>query len=117
VHVGVAVRSQSGTADNLLAVFRLPAGCGWVLVTPLADQGAPLDGLALAAHVQRAGLDRRSDRFRSFGYAGFLTGPPTIGLLAEATTTSLRAALLLVCALCLLAALLSRRLTGRPTPR
>jgi hypothetical protein len=46
----------------------------------------------------------------TLGYAGFLTGPPTIGLLAEAT--SLRAALLPVCALCLLAALLTRHLAG-----
>jgi hypothetical protein len=41
----------------------------------------------------------------TFGNTGFLTCPPTIGLLAEAT--SLRAALLPVGALCLLAALLT----------
>jgi MFS family permease len=46
----------------------------------------------------------------TLGYAGFLTGPPTIGLLAQ--ITNLRAALLLVCALCLLAALLTRHLAS-----
>lgn len=39
------------------------------------------------------------------GYAGFLTGPPVIGLLAG--TTGLRGALVLVCVLCLVAAALA----------
>lgn len=48
----------------------------------------------------------------SAGYAGFLVGPPTIGLLAE--LLELRAALLLPAALCAGALLLAGTLAGRP---
>lgn len=43
----------------------------------------------------------------TLGYMGFLLGPPAIGLAAEAT--GLRAALLIACAACAIAAVLSRR--------
>jgi len=48
------------------------------------------------------------------GYAGFLTGPPVIGALADAG--SLRSALLLVPSLCLVAAALSGHVRD-PRPR
>ena len=47
------------------------------------------------------------------GYVGFLVGPPSIGILAQAA--GLRAALLLIVALSLLAAALSPRVGGAPT--
>lgn len=48
----------------------------------------------------------------TIGYAGFLTGPPVIGLLADATG-GLRLALTLVCALCVVAALLATHVDER----
>ncbi|WP_026402683.1 hypothetical protein [Actinomadura rifamycini] len=46
----------------------------------------------------------------TMGYAGFLAGPPLLGLVAAAA--SLRLALLLVAVLCAVAALLSQRPSG-----
>lgn len=76
-------------------------GLGLSTVFPLslrssAWQGQP-PGPALAA-------------VSTVGYAGFLAGPPLIGLLAGAT--GLRAALVVVCILCLLAATLAHHVTG-----
>jgi hypothetical protein len=42
------------------------------------------------------------------GYTGFLAGPPLIGLVAEAV--GLRSALVIVCALCVVAAALASQL-------
>jgi MFS family permease len=47
------------------------------------------------------------------GYSGFMVGPPAIGFVAEAT--SLRVALALPIALCLIAAAMAPALTGRGT--
>jgi predicted MFS family arabinose efflux permease len=71
-------------------------GLGLSAVFPLALRASGLEGPSSAP-----GLAAVS----TVGYAGFLSGPPLIGLLAEGT--SLRAALLLVCALCLVAAALA----------
>jgi MFS family permease len=49
------------------------------------------------------------------GYGGFLLGPPLIGILADGV--GLRAALAVVCALCLLAAALAGHLREQPTPQ
>lgn len=93
------------TSPGLAAAGFAAMGLGLSAVFPLTlqatgAQAAP--GPALAA-------------VSTLGYAGFLTGPPAIGLLAEAT--SLRAALLPVSALCLLAALLTSHLTSPQIPR
>jgi hypothetical protein len=48
------------------------------------------------------------------GYAGFLTGPPVIGALADAST--LRAALTIVPTLCLVAAVFSGHVDDRRHP-
>jgi MFS family permease len=93
------------TSPGLAAAGLAAMGLGLSALFPLTLQatgGQAAAGPALAA-------------VSTLGYAGFFTGPPTIGLLAQAT--SLRAALLLVCALCVLAALLTRHLAGSPTPR
>jgi predicted MFS family arabinose efflux permease len=71
-------------------------GLGLSAVFPLALRASGLEGPSSGT-----GLAAVS----TVGYAGFLSGPPLIGLLAEGT--SLRAALLLVCALCLVAAALA----------
>jgi hypothetical protein len=42
------------------------------------------------------------------GYTGFLAGPPVIGLIAE--LVGLRSALLIVCGLCVIAAVLASEL-------
>jgi MFS family permease len=81
-------------------------GLGLSGVFPLALRASGLEGPSAAP-----GLAAVS----TVGYAGFLLGPPVIGLLAEAT--SLRAALLLVCTLCVLAAALAghvREAAARP---
>jgi MFS family permease len=71
-------------------------GLGLSAVFPLALRASGLEGPSAAT-----GLAAVS----TVGYAGSFLGPPLIGLLAEAT--SLRAALPLVCALCLIAATLA----------
>ncbi|MGH2960727.1 MAG: MFS transporter, partial [Solirubrobacterales bacterium] len=75
---------------------------------------------AFALALRASGLDGPSTgptlaAVSTVGYLGFLAGPPVIGLLAEAT--GLRAALLLVCVLCLIAAALAghvREAAARP---
>jgi MFS family permease len=106
------VLATAGLATTLATTSPGPAAAGLALtglglsaLFPLTLQATgrqPAPGPALAA-------------VSTLGYAGFLVGPPSIGLLAEAT--SLRGALLLVCALCLLAALLTRDLASPPMPR
>jgi predicted MFS family arabinose efflux permease len=101
--IGLAIAVASPAAAVL--GFAL-MGLGLSAVFPLALRAAGLDedvpGPALAA-------------VSTMGYAGFLTGPPLIGALASAG--SLRSALLLVPALCLVAAALSTHVSDpRPQP-
>jgi hypothetical protein len=103
----VAAGSAASAALGLALALAVPTPAGALLgfatmglglsaVFPLALRASGLEGPSAAP-----GLAAVS----TVGYAGFLLGPPVIGLLAEAT--SLRAALLLVCALCLIAATLA----------
>ena len=77
-------------------------GAGLSAVFPLALRAAGGVGSADLAAVS------------TVGYAGFLVGPPVIGLLAEGS--SLRAALALACALLLLARLLTPAVGLRSAP-
>jgi hypothetical protein len=101
---GVGLALALATPAAAVAGFAL-MGLGLSAVFPLALRSAGLDedvpGPALAA-------------VSTVGYAGFLTGPPLIGALADAG--SLRSALLLVPALCLVAAALSGQVRD-PRPR
>jgi MFS family permease len=102
-----ALLAAAGLATALAATGPALAAAG------LAVMGLGLSALfplTLQATGRQAAPGPALAAVSTLGYAGFLTGPPTIGLLAEAT--SLRAALLPVCALCLLAALLARHLAG-----
>jgi MFS family permease len=83
------------TSPGLAAAGLAAMGLGLSALFPLTLQAT---GRQAAAGPALAAVS-------TLGYAGFLTGPPTIGVLAQAS--SLRAALLLVCALCVLAALLT----------
>jgi predicted MFS family arabinose efflux permease len=99
--LALAVPTPAGALLGFAAM-----GLGLSAVFPLALRASGLEGPSAAP-----GLAAVS----TVGYAGFLLGPPLIGLLAEAT--SLRAALLLVCALCLVAAALTghvREAAARP---
>lgn len=71
----------------------------------------PLTLRAAARNPATAGPDLAA--VSTFGYLGLFLGPPTIGLLAE--LTSLRAALLLVCAACVMAAALASRISAGST--
>jgi biotin transporter BioY len=73
-------------------------GAGLSVVLPLSLRAAGM-------HGEGAGPDLAA--VSTFGYVGFLAGPPLIGWLADAS--SLRTALALVCGLCLVAAASSRR--------
>jgi hypothetical protein len=73
-------------------------GVGLSVVFPLALRAAGLQGEGSGAALAAVS---------TLGYVGFLAGPPLIGSLAE--VSSLRAALSLVCGLCLVAALAVRR--------
>jgi MFS family permease len=97
----------AGLGVGLALAFPAPApaiagfavmGLGLSVVFPLALRAAGLYG-------EGTGPDLAA--VSTVGYAGFLVGPPVIGALADAS--SLRAALSLVCALCLVAALVGRR--------
>jgi len=100
-----------------LAAAVLAAGPG-VAVAGYALMGAGLATLfPLALRAAASGPDQASGpalaAVSSAGYVGFLAGPPVVGLLAEGL--SLRAALAVVAALCLLAAVLAGRLgSGAP---
>jgi MFS family permease len=74
-------------------------GLGLAAVFPLAMRSAGFHG-----ETPAPGLAAVS----TAGYTGFLVGPPLIGLVAE--LTGLRSALLIVCALCLVAAALASAL-------
>jgi len=100
---GLALALGLATPAGGVAGFAL-MGIGLSALFPLSLRAAGQDpersGPALAA-------------VSTVGYAGFLTGPPAIGLLAEAT--DLRTALAPVCLLLLLAAALATHLR-RPVP-
>ncbi len=71
----------------------------------------PLTLRAAARHPETAGPDLAA--VSTLGYLGLLSGPPVIGVLAE--LTGLRAALLLVCAACLVAGALATRIGADST--
>jgi predicted MFS family arabinose efflux permease len=73
-------------------------GAGLSVVFPLTLRAAGIHGDGAAPALAAVS---------TVGYAGFLAGPPLIGVLAE--VSSLRAALTLVCGLCLVAAVAARR--------
>ena len=99
--LGLGLALASGTTAGGIAGFAV-MGLGIAALFPLtllATGGDPEQaGPALAA-------------VSTVGYAGFLAGPPTIGLLAEGI--GLRAALVPVCFLCLVAAALAPHLGSR----
>jgi predicted MFS family arabinose efflux permease len=112
--VAVRLRAPAATASALAG-----AGLGLALVvaTPAgALAGFALMGLGLsivfpvvlrASEASTGAVGPALAAVSSFGYVGFLLGPPAIGLLAQ--VTDLRAALALPCAGCLLAGALARR--------
>jgi cyanate permease len=91
-------------------------GLGLALVSALptiAITGFALMGLGLSAvfpltlrasSTHEAAPGPALAAVSTLGYAGFLTGPPVIGLVADATN-GLRLALTLVCAVCVITAL------------
>jgi MFS family permease len=112
-----------GMAGAVLAALGL--GLGLAIALPaVAILGFALMGLGLAAVFPltlRASGHAGSPpalgvaAISTVGYGGFLLGPPLIGILAGGT--GLRAALGVVCALCLLAAALAGHLRERSAPR
>jgi MFS family permease len=119
---GVAARLGSASTAGGGAVVAA-AGIGLAIGVPepgAAIAGYALMGLGLSAvfplALRAAGLagDRPGPALAAVstvGYGGFLLGPPAIGALAQAS--SLRAALLLVPALCVVAAAFSSHVTDR----
>jgi len=111
----------AGRAGTLVAAVGL--GAGLVIATPAgAIAGFTVMGLGLAAvfplALRAAGHDPAVAgptvaAVSTLGYAGFLTGPPTIGMLAE--LLGLAGALGCVCALLVLAAALAGQLATRPS--
>jgi MFS family permease len=109
------------TARGGATFAALGLGLGLALATPpTAILGFALMGLGLAAVFPlalRAAGERAAApgpelaAVSTLGYAGFLTGPPAIGLLADAV--GLRLALAPVCVLCLAAAALASRVRPR----
>ena len=113
-----------GKAGAILAAMGL--GFAVAIAVPLAALvGFALMGLGLSAlfplALRAAGGSEASPgpaiaAVSTVGYGGFLVGPPLIGILADGT--GVRVALLLVCALCLVAAILSGSLGETPpSPR
>jgi MFS family permease len=110
IGAGVAVRGGALVAAlglGLALAFPEPVvaiagftvmGAGLSVVFPLALRAAGMHGDAGGPSLAAVS---------TVGYVGFLAGPPLIGSLADAS--SLRAALALVCGLCLAAAVSARR--------
>jgi MFS family permease len=110
IGAGVAVRGGALVAAlglGLALAFPEPVvavagfavmGAGLSVVFPLALRGAGMHGDAGGPSLAAVS---------TVGYVGFLAGPPLIGSLADAS--SLRAALVLVCGLCVVAAVSARR--------
>jgi MFS family permease len=101
---GLGAALAVGTTAAAIAGFAV-MGVGVAALFPLALRAAGYDpdlaGPAVAA-------------VSTLGYAGFLTGPPTIGLLAEAV--GLPGALTFVCALLVVVAALASHLAVRAEP-
>ncbi|HYZ28268.1 MAG TPA: MFS transporter [Thermoleophilaceae bacterium] len=100
---GLALGLATATAVGGLAGFAL-MGAGLAAVFPLTLRASGFidpPGPALAA-------------VSTIGYGGFLLGPPLIGMIAAGI--GLRAALALVCALCLLAATMARHVRDARQP-
>jgi MFS family permease len=95
--LGMGVALAYPAPGAAIAGFAL-MGAGLSVVFPLALRSAGM-------HAPGAGAGLAA--VSTVGYVGFLAGPPLIGLLAD--LSSLRAALSLVCGLCLVAALATRR--------
>jgi predicted MFS family arabinose efflux permease len=95
---GLGLALGTATVGWSVAGFAV-MGLGLSAVFPLALRSAGFHGDAPAP-----GLAAVS----TVGYAGFLLGPPLIGLAAE--LASLRSALVIVCALCVVAAVLASQL-------
>jgi predicted MFS family arabinose efflux permease len=95
---GLGLALVTATVGWSIAGFAI-MGLGLAVVFPLALRSAGFHGDAAAP-----GLAAVS----TVGYTGFLLGPPVIGLVAE--LASLRSALLIVCALCVVAAALASQM-------
>jgi MFS family permease len=95
--LGLGLAVALPTPATAIAGFAL-MGLGLSAVFPLTLRSAGVHGEAPGPALAAVS---------TFGYMGFLAGPPVIGLVAEAT--SLRGSFALVCALCLAAAALGRR--------
>jgi len=93
--LGLGVALGVATPAAAILGFAL-MGLGLSAVFPLTLRAAGLAGQHAAPSLAAVS---------TLGYGGFLTGPPVIGLLAEAT--DLRSALALVCVLCVVAAALA----------
>jgi predicted MFS family arabinose efflux permease len=89
---GLAAQEPAATIAGFMAMGAGLAATFPIVVTAAANRPEAASGAALAAVT-------------TTGYSGFMVGPPVIGLVAE--LTSLRAALLLPVALCLVAAALA----------
>jgi MFS family permease len=116
---GDAVAERLGSASAVRSGALLgAAGLGLALARPVpgvAIAGFALMGIGLsavfplalrAAGIHGDGAGAALAAVSTVGYVGFLAGPPVIGVLAE--LGGLRAALALVCALCLVAAATAR---------
>jgi MFS family permease len=93
--VGMTIAVAGGGTGGAIAGFAA-MGVGLAALFPLALRAAAARGDAAGPAVAAVS---------AMGYLGFLAGPPSVGLLAE--LVGLRSALLLVAALCALAALLA----------
>ncbi|MFV2172757.1 MFS transporter [Actinomadura sp. LOL_016] len=112
------------TAGAALAAAGLTAGVAVAHpVAAIAGFGVVGLGLSIIAPITFEAATRRTSlppsqalsAVATMGYAGFLAGPPLLGLVASAS--SLRLALLLVAALCVVAATLSQRSSALKSPR
>jgi len=100
---GLGLALATGSVAASIAGFAV-MGLGLAAVFPLTLRAA-------ARSPATAGPDLAA--VSTFGYLGLFLGPPAIGILAE--VTSLRAALLLVCAACVLATIFVSRISGSAT--
>jgi MFS family permease len=102
---GGALVAAGGLGLALAVPEPAPAIAGFALMGLGLSVLFPLALRAAGVHGEAAGPSLAA--VSTVGYAGFLAGPPLIGLLADAS--SLRAALSLVVGLCLVAAMSARR--------
>jgi MFS family permease len=95
--LGLGLALARPTPAAAIAGFAV-MGAGLSVVFPLTLRAAGIHGEGAGAALAAVS---------TVGYLGFLAGPPLIGVLAD--LSSLRAALSLVCGLCLVAAFAARR--------